>query len=884
MTPAKQLYLSRISLVIVVIIGAIFTSSCQRRAPSAISSRMSMVPSTQPVERTIIRFAVPDTDMARYESLSRRFEQENSDLKVELVSIEASLGQQQVVNSWAVLAKASDAFAYTPLLEGSEQQTFYDLTPLIAADARFEVQDFSQVAWSGVRWQEGIWGVPLALDTSLVFYRDEILAAAGLGAPESHWSTTDFSILITSLQQKADEAEVQYSFAPHAAIINTELVMRQAGLSNKLNTIALDDPQVVQAVNWYRDLLRTGAVADPVDGDRLIGRRDLIESQRAAMWSGSLADLADFASRPEIGMTLLPCPEEGQCDTEWSTIGCVMSAFTKQPQATWRWLAFLTRQTPEQLTGRAYLLPARRSIAEGTAFWQKVPPSLAAALRTSLGASPTTGGDVSYLQREELHNALLEILKGDAPVTARLALAQKAVQDRTRTASPARPPATASDSDGTPGTATGGERTTIVFAVDRPEERAFYRNLAETYEQQQDRVHLDIVQPHFEPGSPDFGLPALAAQADCFIWYGESGEARYADSLLPLDPFVQSDTAFDLEDFYPQWLAQFRLDGKHWAIPAAISPAVLRFNRNLFAAEGIATPAANWTLEDFISTAARLTDVEGDQLGFVPNADWTSELVFFLTQQAGPLVDFEQMPPRARFGDPEMRRALRWYLELTRLSSTNSAFRITPQSLGDSTALKNWDTVRTRQVQQGKVAMWIDLPPYYGGKAIDAKTLDAGIASLPSGKGRTNISAVTGYFIGRRTSNPEACWQWISFLSRQPTSIANAPPRQSVAEAPEYRNLVGAERATAFVTTIAGTGPTGLTYRGQEWLAPWFRWFMDASTQALADGDVDQHLELAEQQAEQYASCVAERSGFNEKTVWQECLAKTDPSVPSSLW
>ncbi len=883
MIQTKQRNLYKVSFIIVMMSITIIASACQRRAESGLGLRMSTVPTSQSLELTTIRFAVADAEIARFESLIQRFEQGNQDLEVELVSIEANLRQQPEADSWGVLARTADAFAYSPLVEGTEQRVLYDLTPLIAADTLFDAQDFFPAAWSGVQWQEGVWGVPIALNTPVIFYNRDHLTTAGLHDPQPNWTMADFSTLATTLAKKADETNAQYGFVPHAAVVNTELIMRKAGLYGDTSAIALDDPRVVQAVDWYRELIHNNIIPNPLDGDHLVGRRELIEDKRAAMWSGTLADLAHFAPHPEIGVTLLPCGEQGQCHAEWNIIGYAMSAFTNQPQATWRWLAFLTRQTPEQLTGKAHLLPARRSIAERNAFWQKVPQPVGALLQSTLANVASAPSEaVPYLRRDEMHNALLDILKDNIPATSRLASAQKAVQDRIRAAERAQPGPVVDGIADAPTAA--NERITIMFAVDHPEDRAIIRDLAEEYERQQGTVHVEVVPPRFQPGSRDFGIPALADRADCFVWYGESQEEAYADNLMSLDPFLEQDTGFAVDDLYPQWVSQFHFDGQQWAIPASISPAVLLFNRELFAANRVAVPSADWDLDDFLAAAAALTDPERQQFGFVPNADWTSELVFFLNQHAGTLVDFQQVPPHPRFADPEIRQALRWYLDLARLNNDYPAFRVTAQSLGDDRFLSNWALARTTLIQEGKIAMWIELPAYYGGQPIDTKSLEVGVAPLPNGKGRTNIASATGYFISQKTEQAEACWQWISFLTRQTMRSSGVPARRSVAESTEYRNVLGVERAQAYVSTVATTGPSDLAYLGQKWLVPWFRWFLDACTQALAGADVDLTLDQAQERAQQYRGCIAERSGFTNTVVWRECLAQVDPSFPASPW
>ena len=54
-----------------------------------------------------------------------------------------------------------------------------------------------------------------------------------------------------------------------------------------------------------------------------------------------------------------------------------------------------------------------------------------------------------------------------------------------------------------------------------------------------------------------------------------------------------------------------------------------------------------------------------------------------------------------------------------------------------------------------------------------------------------------GYAISAEAAHPEACWQWIAFLSQQSqASFGMVPPRKSIAESAVYEQLVGADAAT----------------------------------------------------------------------------------------
>jgi hypothetical protein len=69
-----------------------------------------------------------------------------------------------------------------------------------------------------------------------------------------------------------------------------------------------------------------------------------------------------------------------------------------------------------------------------------------------------------------------------------------------------------------------------------------------------------------------------------------------------------------------------------------------------------------------------------------------------------------------------------------------------------------------------------------------------GVVPLPGDARSATMALVEGYAISAHAARPEACWQWIAFLSKQ-IAPANIPARRSVAESDVYREQVGAQTA-----------------------------------------------------------------------------------------
>ncbi len=94
--------------------------------------------------------------------------------------------------------------------------------------------------------------------------------------------------------------------------------------------------------------------------------------------------------------------------------------------------------------------------------------------------------------------------------------------------------------------------------------------------------------------------------------------------LQPLDEFLAGDAAVKelTDDVAPALIEPFKIDGKTWYIPHSWNNMVIYYNTKMFKDAGIEPPKPDWTWDDFLGIAKKLTTGSGaDQVfGFgVPN-------------------------------------------------------------------------------------------------------------------------------------------------------------------------------------------------------------------------------------------------------------------------
>jgi ABC-type glycerol-3-phosphate transport system substrate-binding protein len=170
---------------------------------------------------------------------------------------------------------------------------------------------------------------------------------------------------------------------------------------------------------------------------------------------------------------------------------------------------------------------------------------------------------------------------------------------------------------------------------------------------------------------------------------------------------------------------------------------------------------------------------------------------------------------------------------------------------------------------------------------MGATELNTGVVPLPAGPNSergSGFQSVDGYFISAQTQAREACWEWITFLTEQPTVASGLPARRSVAESAEYRQQAGAERADAYLASVSGGNQASFFQRLSDegnWL--WFasNWLSDAYDRIISGGmSVEESLDAAQEMVDAYRDCVIVNDAFQDPDAQRECAIETGGSVP----
>lgn len=248
---------------------------------------------------------------------------------------------------------------------------------------------------------------------------------------------------------------------------------------------------------------------------------------------------------------------------------------------------------------------------------------------------------------------------------------------------------------------------------------------------------------------------------------------RY-DVLLPLNEFIDKDSGFHKEDFYPQFLDAFTKSGKIYGLPKDFGPFVLFYNEDMFKAAGITEPPKDWAeLEEF---SRRLTkDENGDgkieQYGLVvePSID---KLIPFVFQNMG---SFQDKEGNLTINTPEFEGALEFYYGL---------YKKKIATIPSEVSMNNTEEVFGRK----RAAMVISGGWFIPQLKDQFKDVNYKVAYLPKGKQMATIAFTVSYSSAKENPLKEQTWQLMNYLTGKEgmkvwtsTGIA-MPTRKSVAK------------------------------------------------------------------------------------------------------
>ncbi|MEU7903244.1 ABC transporter substrate-binding protein [Actinoplanes sp. NPDC049118] len=244
------------------------------------------------------------------------------------------------------------------------------------------------------------------------------------------------------------------------------------------------------------------------------------------------------------------------------------------------------------------------------------------------------------------------------------------------------------------------------------------------------------------------------------------GKFCSSGAWVDLTPYIKRDNV-DLNRLNATTRSYTEFDGKRCAMPFLADAYGIFYNKDLFAAAGIAGPPK--TLDELTADAKKLTVRNKDgslrTVGFLPLFDFYENAAAHLAPAVG--AKWLTADGRSAVGtDPAWKTLMTWQKDLVDWYGYDNLQRFRA-GLGDEFSADN-------AFQKGRVAINVDAEYRLAFVEDQAPKLNYGVAPIPtSDPARYGGGYVTGNIMGisKNARNPEAAWELIKYLTTNDDTI-----------------------------------------------------------------------------------------------------------------
>ncbi|MBV9049567.1 MAG: sugar ABC transporter substrate-binding protein [Solirubrobacterales bacterium] len=304
---------------------------------------------------------VSNPQMQDVQSLTKYFEQQNPDIKVNFVTLPENESRAKITASVSTKSNEFDVVMIsnyeTPLWASYGWLT--DLQPYINRTPGYDYQDFIPSIRSSLSYRGHMYSVPFYGESSFLMYRKDLFAQAGLTMPpRPTWSqVASFARRLTNKKKGVagiclrGESGWGQVLAPLDTVINTfGGRWYDSGWRAQLTS-----PQANQAVSFYVDLLQH--YGEPGAGEDGFTECATIYSQgKAAMWydaTSAAGTLESPTTSSVVGKTgYVPAPVMYTPNSGWLyTWSLGIPVTSPHKEAAWRFVSWATSRAYIRLVG-----------------------------------------------------------------------------------------------------------------------------------------------------------------------------------------------------------------------------------------------------------------------------------------------------------------------------------------------------------------------------------------------------------------------------------------------------------------------------------------------------------------------------------------------------
>lgn len=301
-------------------------------------------------------------------------------------------------------------------------------------------------------------------------------------------------------------------------------------------------------------------------------------------------------------------------------------------------------------------------------------------------------------------------------------------------------------------TSANSDNVTLTFGLWDKNQEPVLRQIADTFEAQNPNIKIDIQLTPYGQYWTKLEAAATGEVLPDIFWINGPNIVKYASNgiLMPIDDKVKEDN-IDLS-LYPQGLIDlYTVDGKLYGIPKDWDLTVLWYNKKIFDEKGVEYPNENWTFDDMVEAARKLTDKEKGIYGIAARPD-TQEGLYNTIPQAGGFIISDDRT-KSGYDSPEAVEGTQIWVDLVK-----EGISPTLEEMADTYEIDMFCAERLAMVY---AASW-NVPTFMSNETIKD---NVDLTVMPLIKERAAIIHGLTNAISANTKQPEEAWEFVKYLA-----------------------------------------------------------------------------------------------------------------------
>ena len=330
--------------------------------------------------RPVVSFAIfgEPAELAAYQELVAAFAAAHPEIEIDLRHVPGQSEYRQRLATEFSAGQPPDVMLlnYRRMAPFAVEGGLEPLAPYLRESGVIQPADFYPVTLQAFTFDGQLWCIPQNMSSLVVYYNQDLFAAAGLAAPAPDWTWADFLDTARALTRDTDgngqidqygagiDASL-YRLAPFVWQNGGQLVDDAAAPTR----LALDEAAARAALQWFVDLQVTEQVVPDAVAEAAEGSESRFLNGRLGMFFDSRRGVPTYRTIEGFRWDVAPLPVGEERAGILHSDGYCMAAATENKEAAWTFIEFANSEVGQRIiarTGRT--VPSLSAVAESADF------------------------------------------------------------------------------------------------------------------------------------------------------------------------------------------------------------------------------------------------------------------------------------------------------------------------------------------------------------------------------------------------------------------------------------------------------------------------------------------------------------------------------------